>query len=127
MQIFGTDYDTPDGTCIRDFIHVSDLAAAHIDVMDLLHRSERSYTLNCGNGVGYSVREVISALEAETGRSLPVKTAARRAGDPPKLIADAHKLPAQTGWRPRYADLGTIVASALRWEEKLMRDSAADG
>ena len=122
LKIFGTDYDTPDGSCIRDFIHVSDLAAAHIDVMALLQESNSSYTLNCGNGVGYSVRDVVSALEGVTGKPLPVEVAPRRAGDPPKLIADGRKLRALTGWQPHYVDLRSIVASALRWEEKLAHD-----
>ncbi len=119
MRIFGTDYDTPDGTCVRDFIHVSDLADAHLKVIDLLRRSGHPHTLNCGNGAGYSVRQVIAAVEAEVGHTIPVVEAGRREGDPPKLIADASKLQSLTRWRPKFTDLASIVRSALEWEERL--------
>ena len=121
VQIYGTDYDTPDGTCVRDFIHVADLADAHLKVIELLRRTGQPHTLNCGNGVGYSVRQVIAALESEIGRSIPVIEAARRAGDPPKVVADASNLRTLTSWQPKFTDLQAIVGSALRWEERIMR------
>jgi UDP-glucose 4-epimerase len=119
LQIFGTDYPTPDGTCIRDFIHVGDLAAAHVAALDHLRRGGESLILNCGYGRGYSVREVVAAVERISGRRLEVEQAPRRPGDPVAVVAAADLIQARLDWRPRYDDLDTIVAHALRWERKL--------
>ncbi|HEY6544285.1 MAG TPA: UDP-glucose 4-epimerase GalE [Dokdonella sp.] len=119
LSVFGTDYATPDGTCIRDYIHVDDLAAAHLDALDHLRAGGPSETLNCGYGHGYSVREVIGAVERASGRRLNVLEEPRRAGDPPMLIARSERLKAVFGWRPRHDDLDFIVATALAWERKL--------
>jgi UDP-glucose 4-epimerase len=119
LSVFGTDYPTPDGTCIRDYIHVDDLAAAHLDALDHLRAGGASETLNCGYGHGYSVREVIEAVERASGRSLVVVEEPRRAGDPPMLIARSERLKSVFGWRPRHDDLDFIVRTALAWERKL--------
>jgi UDP-glucose 4-epimerase len=113
ITIFGTDYDTPDGTCIRDYVHVSDLATAHSAVLDLLET--HSATFNLGSGHGHSVREVIAAVERVSGRAVPLQEGARRAGDPPALVASAAALKRDTGWAPRFTDLDEIVATAYRW------------
>ncbi|MGA8279123.1 MAG: UDP-glucose 4-epimerase GalE [Rhodanobacteraceae bacterium] len=120
LAIFGTDYDTPDGTCIRDYIHVDDLAAAHLSALDYLRDNGASLTLNCGYGHGYSVREVIQALERVHGRRLPdVVEFPRRAGDPPALIARSDRLKAILHWQPHHDDIEFIVRTALDWERKL--------
>ena len=119
LSVFGTDYPTPDGTCIRDYIHVDDLAAAHLDALDHLRAGGASETLNCGYGHGYSVREVIEAVERASGRRLVVVEEPRRAGDPPMLIARSERLKSVFGWRPRHDDLDFIVRTALAWERKL--------
>ncbi|HJT97413.1 MAG TPA: UDP-glucose 4-epimerase GalE [Rhodanobacteraceae bacterium] len=118
LAIFGTDYDTPDGTCIRDYIHVEDLAAAHIRALDYLRGGGGSVTLNCGYGHGYSVREVLSTVERVSGRTLNVVEEARRPGDPPALIARSDRLKALLGWEPRHDDLDVIVGTALAWEAR---------
>ena len=118
MSIFGTDYPTPDGTCIRDFIHVSDLADAHVRVLEWLAAGDRSATFNCGYGRGYSVREVLEAMGEVAGGELTVKEAPRRAGDSPEIVADSSLLRRETGWTPRHDDLTLIVGSALDWEKK---------
>ncbi|GAA0715656.1 UDP-glucose 4-epimerase GalE [Dokdonella soli] len=119
LSIFGTDYDTPDGTCIRDYIHVDDLAAAHLAALDHLRIDGRSLTLNCGYGHGYSVREVIHAIEHVSGQRLAnVVEVPRRAGDPPALVACSDRLKAILGWQPRYDDLEFIVRTALAWEQR---------
>ncbi len=115
IAVFGTDYPTPDGTCIRDYIHVADLADAHLRALDQL--DHRSVTYNLGNGAGHSVMDVIRAVQNVSGRAVPVRLAGRRAGDPPVLVAASGKLRAETGWSPRYAELETIVAHALAWRE----------
>lgn len=115
IEIFGTDYDTPDGTCIRDYIHVCDLAVAHALVLDLL--AERSCRFNLGNGKGYSVRQVIDAAARVTGRSIPVKEGPRRAGDPPALVAASALINKELGWKPRFGDLETIVRHAWAWRQ----------
>jgi len=120
LYVFGTDYDTPDGTGVRDYIHVEDLARAHLDALDHLRKGGDSTTLNCGYGHGFSVREVITAVEAAHGSALPVEDAPRRAGDPPKLIAACDRIKATLGWTPRYDDLDTIVTTALNWEKRLI-------
>ena len=120
VHIFGTDYDTPDGTGVRDYIHVEDLADAHLRALDYLRGEGRSITLNCGYGLGYSVREVIEAVERAAGVTLKKTESPRRAGDPPKLIAAAEKIRSVLGWRPAYDSLDTIAESALRWERRLL-------
>ncbi len=122
MQIFGTDYPTPDGTCIRDYIHVSDLADAHVAVLDYLDRAERNPVLfNCGYGRGYSVREVLAAVERAGGAPLPARDTGRRAGDPPELVSVAEAITREVGWTPRHADLDVIIRTALEWERSLER------
>lgn len=117
MMIFGTDYDTPDGTGVRDYIHVDDLADAHIRALAYMRNGGESVTLNCGYGHGYSVREVIQAVErANDNTPLNVEEAPRRAGDPPFLVAKADKIRDTLGWEPKYDDLDFIVESALKWE-----------
>lgn len=120
VTVFGTDYATPDGTCIRDYIHVEDLAAAHICALDYLQAGGESQTLNCGYGRGLTVREVVSAVEAELGRALGVGEGPRRAGDPPVIVAVADKIRETLGWVPQHQSLEGIVGSALRWEQKLL-------
>jgi UDP-glucose 4-epimerase len=122
LQIFGDDYPTPDGTCIRDYIHVSDLADAHVLGLErLLRLREREETLseplvyNLGNGTGYSVQQVIETAKAVTGRGLLAHVAPRREGDPAQLVAGAEKAHRDLGWRPRYPDLGTIIEHAWSW------------
>jgi UDP-glucose 4-epimerase len=120
MSVFGTDYPTPDGTCVRDFIHVSDLAEAHVAAYELLRRGEASYTFNCGNGRGYSVREVIEAVEGAAGKPLRLTYEGRRPGDPPTLVADPSRLFEHVAWRPRFS-LADMVATALEWERRQAR------
>jgi UDP-glucose 4-epimerase len=115
IAVFGTDYPTPDGTCIRDYIHVADLADAHIRALSRLDTS--SVTYNLGNGAGHSVMEVIRTVEAVSGRKVPVRLAGRRAGDPAVLVAAADKLRQETGWSPKYGRLENIVAHAWAWRE----------
>ena len=119
LSIYGTDYATPDGTGVRDYIHVEDLATAHLDALTYLEGGGASATLNCGYGHGYSVREVIRSVERVAARSLVVKEEPRRAGDPPILVAKADKVRSTLGWKPRFDDLDTIVRHALDWERKL--------
>ena len=119
LAVFGTDYDTPDGTCIRDYIHVDDLADAHLRALDHLRDDGPSLTLNCGYGHGYSVREVIAAVERACGHRLNVVELPRRAGDPPALIARSERLKAAFGWQPRHDDLDFIVTTALAWEARI--------
>ena len=119
MEIFGTDYDTPDGTAIRDYIHVTDLAEAHLRALEYLLEGGNSITLNCGYGHGFSVREVLKVMEEVAGRPIPARPAPRRAGDLPKLVADSRALQEQFNWQPRYNDLKKITASALVWERRV--------
>lgn len=119
IQIYGTDYPTFDGTCIRDYIHVSDLANAHVRVLETLGEEYPFEILNCGYGRGYSVREVLQAVEFVSGKPLNAEEAARRPGDPSSLVADSGRLKEITGWRPSFDDLQTIVASAVKWEQFL--------
>ena len=119
LLIFGTDYDTPDGTGVRDYIHVEDLAAAHLAALDYLRQGGESTTLNAGYGHGYSVREVIAMVEKVAGRKLKVREVERRAGDPPSLVAAVGKIRRTLAWTPRYDDLETICASSLAWEREL--------
>jgi UDP-glucose 4-epimerase len=119
LRIFGDDYPTRDGTCERDYIHAVDLAAAHIAALRYLEGGGAPVTLNCGRGHGHTVREVIAALEAETGNKLPVALAPRRPGDPPRLVAKAERIRQVLGWRPIHSELGEIIASALSWQKQL--------
>jgi len=119
LYVFGTDYPTPDGTGIRDYIHVEDLADAHLKALDHLRAGGASQILNCGYGHGYSVREVLDMVERVHGKPLNVIETERRAGDPPALIAGADKVREILGWEPRYDDLEVIVRSSLDWERKL--------
>ncbi len=118
-HIFGRDYDTPDGTCIRDYIHVVDLCQAHVAALKFLHDQTRSGAFNLGNGSGFSILEVVAAVERITGRKVRVVDAPRRDGDPARLVADANLSRRVLEWSPRYSDLHTIVEHAWRWELKL--------
>jgi UDP-glucose 4-epimerase len=119
VKIYGTDYTTPDGTCIRDYIHVNDIAQAHIHALEFLLDTKESAVMNCGYGHGHSVREVITTVKKVTGIDFPVEEAGRRAGDPPSLVADSSRLVLATGWKPRYNDLEFIIQTAWEWERKL--------
>jgi UDP-glucose 4-epimerase len=119
MQIFGTDYPTPDGTCIRDYIHVSDLIAAHAVALRYLREGGASSIYNCGYGRGYSVRQVIDTVQRISGVNFKVDIAARRPGDPATIVAGAERIRKALGWTPQYDDLSTIVAAALAWERKI--------
>ncbi len=119
MEIYGRDYDTPDGTCIRDYIHVNDLIDAHVRALDYLREGGKSVQLNCGYGQGYSVLDVVLAVERANGQGFDVRDSDRRAGDPPALIAGAQKIKSVLGWQPKYADIDTIVAHAFKWEQKI--------
>jgi UDP-glucose 4-epimerase len=120
MDVFGTDYPTADGTCIRDYIHVSDLARAHSDSLAYLRGGGGSLTFNCGYGRGFSVMEVIDTVKRASGVDFRVDLAERRPGDPAQIVAASERIRATLGWQPQYDDLDTIVAHALAWERKLM-------
>lgn len=124
LEVFGTDYPTPDGTCIRDYIHVTDLARAHLSALDHLRGGGASLTLNCGYGRGYSVNEVIAVVKQVSGVDFPVTFSGRRAGDPASLIAKADRIRTELGWTPEHDDLEEIVRQALNWEEKLRTRNA---
>jgi UDP-glucose 4-epimerase len=113
IAVFGRDYPTPDGSCIRDYVHVTDLADSHIRVLDRLADASVSY--NVGSGTGYSVLEVIKAVERVSGRRVPIRVAARRPGDAPVLVASSARLTKDTGWRPRFSDLDQLIETTLRW------------
>ena len=121
LYVYGTDYPTPDGTCIRDYIHVDDLAEAHVKALDHLIGTKQSVVMNCGYGSGYSVKEVVNAAKKVTGIDFPVEETKRRAGDPPALVADSSTLMQATGWRPKYNDLEYIIRTAWGWENRLKR------
>jgi len=118
ITVFGDDYDTPDGTCIRDYIHVTDLADAHARALDFLIAEQQSAIFNLGNGAGFSVREVIEAARRVTGRDIQVRLAPRRAGDPARLVADAGRARDLLGWQPRHSALERIIADAWGWEQR---------
>ncbi|HEX4736632.1 MAG TPA: UDP-glucose 4-epimerase GalE [Allosphingosinicella sp.] len=121
VSVYGTDYETPDGTGVRDYIHVSDLAAAHVDALEkLIAEPEQSYIMNCGYGRGFSVLEVLDAVDRVTNMRIERRMETRRPGDPDALVADNHKILATLPWRPKLDDLDTIVAHALAWERKLV-------
>ena len=117
LTIFGDDYPTKDGTCVRDYIHVTDLAQAHVLALDYLMRGGESDVFNLGNGVGFTVKEVIDVVRKVTCHEIPVEICPRRAGDPAQLVASSEKAKTVLGWNPRYADLETIVASAWNWHK----------
>jgi UDP-glucose 4-epimerase len=119
VSIFGTDYPTPDGTGVRDYIHVEDLADAHLKALAYLRRGGESTTLNCGYGRGYSVRELLSVVDHVAGHPIAKREEPRRAGDPPTLVARATRIRATLGWQPRHDDLTKIVTTSLEWERKL--------
>jgi UDP-glucose 4-epimerase len=119
VSIFGTDYPTPDGTGVRDYIHVEDLADAHLKALAYLRRGGESTTLNCGYGRGYSVRDLIAMVESVAGHPIAKREAPRRAGDPPSLVARAVRIRETLGWEPHHDDLKKIVATSLAWERKL--------
>jgi UDP-glucose 4-epimerase len=125
IDVFGTDYPTPDGTCIRDYIHVTDLARAHIAALAYLRRGGASTTFNCGYGHGYSVLEVLAAARRISGNEFPVDFADRRAGDPASLVADVSRIQAELDWRPMFDDLEIIISHALAWERRLMANNGA--
>src|SRR3954464_8774487 len=120
MDVFGTDYPTPDGTCLRDYIHVNDLAAAHLDALRYLRAGGDSVTANCGYGRGFSVREVIDTVKQISGVDFRVDLSPPRAGDPPQIVASSDRARAVLGWKPQRDDLSMIVRHALGWERKLM-------
>jgi UDP-glucose 4-epimerase len=122
LSIFGTDYPTPDGTGVRDYLHVEDLAMAHLRALEYLRGEGRSTILNVGYGHGYSVREVLAMVESVGGKPLVIREEPRRAGDPAYLVARAERIRTELGWQPRYDDLRAIVATSLAWEQKLLRE-----
>ncbi len=120
VSVFGTDYPTPDGTGVRDYLHVEDLASAHLRALDYLRAAGRSVTLNVGYGHGYSVREVLGMVETVGGKPLVIREEARRPGDPAYLVARAERIRTELGWEPRYDDLRAIVSNSLAWERALL-------
>jgi UDP-glucose 4-epimerase len=118
IEVYGRDYDTPDGTCVRDYIHIVDLCSAHLLALNVLRQDGQSACFNLGNGAGFSVQQVIDAAQRVTGVMIEVVDAARRAGDPARLVADASKARRELGWTPRHAELDAIIADAWRWECK---------
>ncbi|MDF2114495.1 UDP-glucose 4-epimerase GalE [Roseiarcaceae bacterium H3SJ34-1] len=126
MELFGTDYATPDGSCVRDYIQVSDLAAAHMDALRYLRAGGENITCNCGYAHGYSVLEVIDVVKKVSGVDFPVKISGRRAGDPAAIVAGNDKIKSVLGWTPKYDDLEQIVRQALHWEQHLHRMGTAN-
>ena len=124
LEVFGTDYATADGTCVRDYIHVSDLTRAHLAALEYLREGGESEILNCGYGGGFSVLEVIEAVKRASGNDFPVRFGPRRPGDPAAIIAEAKRIEERLGWEPQYNDLDTIVGGALDWEKRLIEDRA---
>jgi UDP-arabinose 4-epimerase len=118
LRIFGTDYPTPDGTAVRDYVHVTDLASAHVQALEYLLRGGEPTALNLGTGTGHSVREVVAAVERTSGRTVPTVESPRRPGDPPQLVAAAGRTREVLGWEPQFSDIDTIVSTALRWHER---------
>jgi UDP-arabinose 4-epimerase len=126
VEIYGTDYPTADGTALRDYVHVTDLAEAHVRALSYLRKGGQSTSINLGTGKGYSVQEVISAVERVTGRPVPERKSARRPGDPPALLADSAKAARVLGWRPRYSSLEDIVQTAWCWHSATARIADAE-
>jgi UDP-glucose 4-epimerase len=122
VSVFGSDYPTPDGTCVRDYLHIEDLAAAHLNALDYLRSGGKSTILNVGYGHGYSVREVLRMLEKVAGKALVIREEGRRAGDPAYLVARADRIRSELGWQPRFDDLEAIVGSNLSWERELLQN-----
>ena len=122
IKIFGTDYDTPDGTCIRDYIHVTDLADAHILSLEYLNKNNQSNQFNLGNGQGFSVREVIESVKRVTGRNFNVTQTQRREGDPAILIGSSKKAKDTLGWDPQYVNIDKIIETAWNWHQKLNKE-----
>ena len=122
VSIFGSDYPTPDGTGVRDYIHVEDLATAHLDALEYLRGGGASTVLNVGYGHGYSVRQVLASVERVAGKRLSIREEPRRPGDPPALVARADRIRTELGWRPRLDDLDSIVRTSLEWERRRLRD-----
>jgi UDP-glucose 4-epimerase len=122
VSVYGSDYPTPDGTCMRDYLHIEDLAASHLDALRYLRAGGKSTILNVGYGHGYSVREVLRMVEQVAGKPLNIREEARRAGDPAYLVARAERIRTELGWQPRYDDLNAIVSSSLAWERKLLKE-----
>lgn len=120
VEIFGTDFNTNDGTCVRDYIHVSDLASAHLDALGFLDSSSKSEIFNCGYGRGYSVREVINSVKKVSGVDFKVVESAPRLGDPPSLVSNCEKIKKILNWQPKYEDIDYIVKTALEWEKTLL-------
>jgi UDP-arabinose 4-epimerase len=118
IAVFGDDYDTPDGTCIRDYIHVTDLADAHVSALKYLEQDGETTQYNLGNGTGFSVKDVIDTAKQVTGKDIPVDIGKRRAGDPPRLVGDAARIRKELNWSPEYADLDTIIETAWKWHLK---------
>jgi UDP-glucose 4-epimerase len=118
MQIYGTDYPSPDGTCVRDYIHVSDLASAHVKALEYLEKGGKSDIFNCGYGKGFSVREVLNKVKEVTGKNFTVIESPRRPGDPAMLIARAERIQKILGWMPKLNDLAGIVKTTYDWEQK---------
>jgi len=115
ISIFGDDYPTPDGSCVRDYVHVTDLASAHLLALTALHNGAETTAYNLGNGQGFSVKQVIAATEKVAGRSIPVQVTGRRAGDPAVLVAGSEKVRRELGWQPQYPDIHQIIETAWRW------------
>ena len=122
VSVFGSDYPTPDGTCVRDYLHIEDLAAAHLNALDYLRGGGNPTILNVGYGHGYSVREVLRMLEKVAGKPLVIREEGRRAGDPAYLVARADRIRSELGWQPRFDDLKAIVGSNLSWERELLQN-----
>ena len=119
MELYGTDYDTADGTCVRDYIHVLDISDVHLHALDYLSKGGKSDIFNCGYGRGYSVKEILSAVKRISQVDFKVVESGRRAGDPSELVAANDKIKRILGWQPRYQSLDKIIESALAWERKL--------
>jgi UDP-glucose 4-epimerase len=119
LKIFGTDWDTPDGTCIRDFVHVSDLAEAHFLALQALRNGAQTNAYNLGNGQGFSVNEVIGAVQKVIGRTVPTEAAPRRPGDPARLIASSHRAKSELKWNPKYPQIEVIIQHAWAWRKSM--------
>ena len=126
LQLFGTDYNTFDGTCIRDYIHIEDLAQAHLDALVFLEKEKKSMVLNCGYGRGFSVKEIIEMIKKVTARNFIVEETERRAGDPERLVANSQKIKSLLGWNPLHDNLQKIIETAYRWEKKLQNSPVTE-